>query len=239
MDSLNILRAWEITLQAKNDAKPYTDPHEQEMLLAPSISCGRGRTFRSTALEWDLWLRKFMRKSPNKAPCHPEPSQPWWSLGDNLICLCGLSNLDVWIIQRKPYILIPKCSQPCSLVLSLGMAYVETIPGDPPILLIDKKRFENKDWDCYDYWFFNSSIFIMRFWPPYSSSPYHCCYNSVVNLQSLLEFHQLSHYCPFPIPESDPGSTLDVVMSPWSPPISKYLWVLSLLRPQQDCNLQS
>lgn len=37
MDSLNILRAWEITLQAKNDAKPYTDAHEQEMLLAPPI----------------------------------------------------------------------------------------------------------------------------------------------------------------------------------------------------------
>ena len=43
MDTMNFLRVWEYT-SGQNDTKCYMDPHEQEVLLNPSIPRGRDRT---------------------------------------------------------------------------------------------------------------------------------------------------------------------------------------------------
>lgn len=43
MDTMNFLRAWEYT-SGQNDTKCYMDPHEQEVLLNPSIPRERDRT---------------------------------------------------------------------------------------------------------------------------------------------------------------------------------------------------
>ena len=43
LNTMNFLRAWEYT-SGQNDTKCYMDPHEQEVLLNPSIPRGRDRT---------------------------------------------------------------------------------------------------------------------------------------------------------------------------------------------------